>query len=227
MESDLNFYLDYCDTSAIQAGVIHANSRWVAEGLRRNARLLASKLRSDRLLSDDPKQKIEIHWPDDGGRGFPIHGFLAHFPESQESSPIKNSRLLEGILNDPRAPVDERKAIEIILSSEHPCGLCWLESDRMRWANQALAELTGLSVEEAGSRNVRSLYKDQQSKECLAQIKRGLRQGRILENHSYIADLNPGDRRKFRSDFILINENQRLVVMYEWIPTSIAQSVLV
>ena len=110
---------------------------------------------------------------------------------------------------------------EIMAQSEYPMGLIDLELDDQVWANTALANLKGTSLEECRQENVRRLWQE----EALAEIKRALtHQQEFLQR--YEADLNPGDTRKFHSRFQLVLDGRyRLTSLYEWEPLMEAASV--
>ncbi|MCD8486601.1 MAG: hypothetical protein LRZ84_07615 [Desertifilum sp.] len=123
---------------------------------------------------------------------------------SSESEPINTSDLIEQL--EQPAPDTDREvftALEQLLFSEDlPQGLCEMESDTMIYANEALARLAGKSKKVVSTRNVRSLWQiSSDSIASLLEIKRNLRQQKSLFNHPYLADLNPGEPCRFRSDF--------------------------
>lgn len=101
---------------------------------------------------------------------------------------------------------------EIMSESEFPMGLIELELDDQVWANKALADLKGTTIEACRRENVRRLWKP----EALEQIKTTLKQQSELI-HRDEADLNPGDTRHFYSRFELVIDNRyRLTTLYEW-----------
>lgn len=100
---------------------------------------------------------------------------------------------------------------EMMALSELPMGLIDLDLDDQIWANQALADLKGHSLQQCKRENVRSLW----TPEGLEYIKSTLKQqGELV--HRYEADLNPGEPYQLHSKFeLVLDERYRLTTIYE------------
>lgn len=103
----------------------------------------------------------------------------------------------------PRVPRAVLKAVEEILGSNQPQVLVWMDSDKTRWANQAMAEFVGLTIEETSSRDLAPLWSHPQAALDLAEIKRDFTQSSSFSK-TYIAEMHPGMLFQYNCDFILV-----------------------
>lgn len=133
---------------------------------------------------------------------------------------LASMREEEGVIPPLRSDKPEIAVLrisEIMSESEFPMGLVDLELDDQVWANKALADLKGTTIEECRRENVRRLWKP----EALEHIKTTLKQQSELI-HRYDADLTPGDARRFHSRFeLVIDSKYRLTTLYEWEPLTV------
>lgn len=100
---------------------------------------------------------------------------------------------------------------ELIGSSELPMALIDLDFDDQIWANEALANLKGKTMEYVRSENVRRLWNPQ----ALDLIKSTVKRDGILDNHLFTADINPGQPCKLQNRFQLELGHYRLTTILE------------
>lgn len=127
--------------------------------------------------------------------------------DSDEHPSERLQRLFEA--PHPRVPPIVLQAVQEILSSNQPQVLVWMESNKTRWANQPMAELVGLTLEETSSRDLAPLWQHPQAALDLEEIKREFTQQSNFRK-IYVAEMHPGMLFQYDCDFCLV-EGEKLM----------------